>query len=89
MMTEKLTSAQVSFEGKSKKSLPEGATVKNKSVRITVKEIENGFILSKSYDISYTKEDGQEDYLYYISDTYSKTNPIKKDQNKALADFFD
>jgi hypothetical protein len=39
--------------------LPEGATIVKQSENISVKEIENGFVLRKTYDIQYTLEDFQ------------------------------
>jgi len=41
------------FEGKREFKLPEGATIIKNSHTISVREIENGFILRKSYDIKW------------------------------------
>ena len=87
-MEEKLSMEEVSFKSKEKNSLPKGAIVKRKDVRITVEEIENGFIVSKSFDISYTIGD-KNDYLYYTKKAYFKENPIKIEDNKMLAEYFD
>lgn len=78
----------VSFEGKDKSKLPEGATVIKKEVRINVKEIENGFILRKSYDIKYTLGKNT-DWLYYTKEVYSEDNPIQIKEDKMLADYFE
>ena len=65
-----------SYSEKSKSTVPEGAEVTKKEVRMEVEKIENGFILSKSFDINYTL-DGSREYLYYTEKTYFKTNPMK------------
>lgn len=78
----------VSFEGKDKTKVPEGAEVIKKNVNITVKEIENGFIVRKNYDIKYVLGDNT-DYLYYCKEVYTKENPIKIEEDKMLADYFD
>ena len=74
-MMEKLNATDVSFQGKDKAKLPEGAEVIKKSVRITVKEIENGYVCTKSYDIQYSLDDNT-DYLYYTKEVYFEENPI-------------
>jgi len=74
-----------SFEGKKEFTLPKGAKVISKEVRLTVKEIENGFILCKSYDIRYTAGD-HTDYVYFSKEWYSATNPIEvKIDNKEMS----
>ena len=78
----------VNFEGKDQSKLPKGATVVKKEVRINVKEIENGFILRKSYDIKYTLGKNT-DWLYYTKEVYSEDNPIQIKEDKMLADYFD
>ena len=86
---EKLKSIEnVSFEGKEKGGLPKGAKILKKSCSISVKEIENGFILRKSYDIKYSLNKNT-DYLYYTKEVYSEDNPIEIKQNTMLADLFD
>jgi hypothetical protein len=87
-MEEKLMSTDVSFEGKDKTKLPEGAEVVSKRVNITVKEIENGFIIRKNYDIKYVLGDNT-DYLYYNKEVYAEENPIKIEEDKMLAEYFD
>lgn len=78
----------VSFRGKDKTKLPEGATVIKKDVRVEVQEIENGFIVKKTFDIKYSLN-GSNDYLYYCKKVYSKTNPVQIKEDKMLADYFD
>jgi hypothetical protein len=75
-MEEKLMATEVSFEGKDKTKVPEGAEVIKKSVNISVKEIENGFIIRKNYDIKYVLGDNT-DYLYFSKEVYAEENPIK------------
>lgn len=80
---EELKSA--SFEGKTKVGIPKDATILKKDVSITVEEIENGFIIRKSYDIKYytESEDGEKNtqYEYYTKKWYSEDNPIQIDED--------
>ncbi len=85
---DELKEMDVSFEGKSKTKLPTGATVIKKDVRVTVEQIENGFICKKNYDIRYSLN-GKTDYLYYTKKVYSEDNPIEIKEDKMLADYFD
>jgi len=78
----------VSFEGKDKTSLPKGAKVIKKDVRVTVEEIENGYIVKKNYDIKYSLGKNI-DYLYYTKKVFSETNPVQIKEDKMLADYFD
>jgi hypothetical protein len=87
-MEEKLMATEVSFEGKDKTKVPEGAEVIKKSVNISVKEIENGFIIRKNYDIKYVLGDNT-DYLYFSKEVYAEENPIKIEEDKMLAEYFD
>jgi hypothetical protein len=87
-MEEKLMATEVSFEGKDKTKVPEGAEVIKKSVNISVKEIENGFIIKKNYDIKYVLGDNT-DYLYFSKEVYAEENPIKIEEDKMLAEYFD
>jgi len=90
-MEEKLTS-EASFESKKSFQLPEGAEVISESKRITVREIENGFVLNMSCDLKY-KRSGEEgtQYEYYTKEWFSKDNPLKitMPKEKSLADKLD
>ena len=79
-----------SFESKSEFNLPEGATIIKKSYNIRVEEIENGYIVCKSYDIEY-QLDERKDYSYYNKKWYSKDNPLKiiEPKEKSLAEKLD
>lgn len=80
------------FEGKKEFTLPEGAVILKSNYTISVREIENGFILKKSYDIKYMIED-ETQYEYFNKEWYSKENPLKitlpKESSKSLADKLD
>ncbi|ALN97140.1 hypothetical protein [Flavobacterium phage FpV4] len=79
------------FEGKREFKLPEGATVIKNSHTISVREIENGFILRKSYDIKWTLGDDS-NYEYFSKEWWSKENPLKitmPKEEKSLADKLD
>lgn len=87
-----------SFNKSSKKELPrlpKGAKILNKSERVEVEEIENGFILSKNCEIKYeyasgTDQEVRTDWLYYTRKWFSKTDPLQvKLDNKSLAESFE
>jgi hypothetical protein len=85
--------SHVELEGKKTFKLPEGATIVKQSENISVKEIENGFVLRKTYDIQYTLEGISNDtkYEYFSKEWFSKENPIKitMPKEKSLADKLD
>lgn len=74
--------------------MPKGAKILSKSTRVEVEEIENGFLLTKCYDIKYeytsgTEKETRTDYLYFSKKWYSKTDPLEiKLDEKSLADEF-
>jgi hypothetical protein len=91
MSTELLKS--VSLEKKADFNLPKGATIVSKNVTLSAEEIENGFLLKKSYDIKWIKE-GSDDtsYEYFSRTWFSKENPIQitlPNDTKSLADKLD
>lgn len=75
--------------------MPKGAKILSKNVRVEVEEIENGYLISKCYDIKYEYESGTDrdiktDYLYYSRKWFSKTDPLEiKIDDKSLADSFE
>jgi hypothetical protein len=74
-----------------KKTIPAGATILRQDESITVEEIENGYLISKSFDIKYQSKNAEHsDYLYYTIKFYSETNPITVDTgaDKSLAEAF-
>jgi len=81
-MSEVLKSAE--FEGKTTFKLPEGTTIVKKTIRLTVEEIENGFIIRKSFDINYTNAEGESKYEYITKKWFSKKNPIKIEESKEM-----
>lgn len=87
METSELRSA--SFEPKKVLKLPKGAKIISKEVRFAVEEIENGYIIRKSYDIKWKKDGDGTIYDYITKSWYSKENPISIDEDLALADKFD
>lgn len=84
---------QATFEGKDKYTMPSKDSIIKKDFSITVEEIENGFILRKSYDIKYKDESGNIQYDYFTKKWFSKDNPMQIDESKmeeeTLADKFD
>ena len=84
---------EASFESKQTRTIPVNAQVTKSSYRMNVEEIENGFILSKCYDIEYITADGNNDYLYYTKKWYTKDNPmtvtLPKEKDLSLAEKLD
>ena len=82
----------IEVEGKRTFKLPKGGTVIRKSANISVREIENGFILRKSYDIKWQDSKGEDHYEYFTKEFYSEENPvtiIQPEEEKSLADKLD
>ncbi len=74
--------------------MPKGATIIKKDVSITVEEIENGFLIKKSFDIKYSLgESNDTSYEYITKKWYSEDNPLSievdEDEGLSLADKFD
>ena len=80
--------ANINLVKKDKTKLPAGAVVTKESVNVSVEEIENGFIVTKSFEINYTLK-GRTDYMYYSKKAYFKENPIQIKEDKMLASYFD
>lgn len=82
--------SQTTVESKTKFKLPENATILKKETRIRVEEIENGYLIRKSYEIKWQDESGETRWDNFDKSWYSKVDPIKittpKDIN--LADNF-
>jgi hypothetical protein len=83
---------EASYESKTEFNLPEGAEIVKKDVRVNVEEIENGYLICKSFDIKYTL-DGESNWEYYSKKWFSKENPIDIDDDTeemiSLADKFE
>lgn len=77
----------INFRPKDVYKMPPGAKVISKKLDVCVQEIENGFIVKKSYDIKFECE-GREDYMYYCKKVFSKTNPVEFKEDKNLASYF-
>jgi hypothetical protein len=83
---------EASFESKKSFKLPEGAEVISETKRVTVREIENGFVLSMSCDLRYKRRDDEgTQYEYYTKEYFSKDNPLKitMPKEKSLAEKLD
>lgn len=84
---EKLTSA--SFKQKEIDNIPKGAKILAKDTRISVEEIENGFLICKTMEVKY-EYDRRTDYSYITKKYFSKENPLEIDlDNISLADKID
>lgn len=86
---EALTKA--TFKQKEIDNIPKGAKILSKDVSITVEEIENGFLVSKSNEVKYEYEK-RTDRCYYTKRYFTKENPLDLDmekfEDKSLADNF-
>lgn len=85
-MGELIKSARL--EAKKEFKLPKGATIIKKDVNLSVEEIENGFLLRKSYDIKWSNAEGDSNYEYFSRSWFSEENPITVNmpEEKSLAD---
>lgn len=71
--------------------IPAGSVITKKDINIRVEEIENGFIVSKEFEIRYrAPKSNYDDSCYYTKKWYSETNPLelKTQDNKSLAEAF-
>jgi hypothetical protein len=83
------TSTTVTDKVKEKREPPAGAKIISKTVRTETEEIENGWLISKNFDISYEYK-GEKEWAYYSKKWYSKTDPLTiKLNDEALADEFE
>ena len=73
------------------KDLPKGAKVLGTETRVSVREISNGFIVSRNTETKYQLPG--KDYTDWINnkvEVYSKTDPLEiKIDGKSLADSFE
>ena len=76
-----------SFKEKTKVKIPKNIT--KKDVSVNVREIENGFIIEKNYEIEYTEKGGSR-YKYFTKTWFVEDNPleISVDEPKELSDNF-
>lgn len=76
---------------KQNKPIPKGAMILSKETRIDTEQIENGFIVSKTWDIRWKmKEEDSSEYTYITKKFYSKDDPLTvSTTDKALADLFE
>lgn len=84
--------SRASFKKKEVDNIPKGAKTLSKDVSISVEEIENGFLVSKTIEVKYSV-DNRTDYSYITKKYFSKENPLEIDMEKfgekSLADNFD
>ena len=82
---------RATFKQKEIDNIPKGAKILSKDVSVTVEEIENGFLVSKSTEVKY-EYDKRTDYSYHTKKYFAKDNPLELDMekisDKSLADNF-
>lgn len=82
------SSTTLTTEVKENKEPPAGAKILTKTVRTETEQIENGWLISKNFDISYEIK-GDKRWTYYHKKWYSKDNPLEiKLTDASLADEF-
>jgi hypothetical protein len=81
--------SRATFREKEVDKMPKGAKILSREISVTVEEIENGFLVSKTTDTKYETSKGH-DYSYITRKYFSKTNPLTmKLDNTPLADKID
>ena len=81
--------SETTVKSKSKFKLPEGAEVISKSERIYVEEIENGFLISKDYEIKWKDADGENHWDNFSRKWSSEKNPITINETKGMKSLSD
>lgn len=86
------STSTVTTETKNKQP-PKGAKIIEQTIRTETEEIENGFLITKSYSGRYKEKDSSDDYgkwFDYNKKWFSKTDPLTITVNDAsLADAFE
>lgn len=72
---------RATFKKKEVDDIPSSAKILSKDVSITVEEIENGFLISKSTEIKY-KDNNKTGYSYNTKKFFSKDNPLELKMDK-------
>lgn len=87
------TSFRTSTEQKVDSKPPAGAKIIEQTIRTETEEIENGYIISKTWDGRYKEPGSKDDYgrsFYYTKKWYSKEDPLTITlNNKSLGEAFD
>ncbi len=81
--------SEATFEEEKKFILPKGATIINQTERISVRKIENGFILRKNTEIKWKAKDLDDSQWEHITqEWFSTDNPmtITIPKGQSLAD---
>jgi len=60
---------------KSEQKVPEGAEIKSERKNVDVKEIENGYLICRTYSCEYETENEQYGSVYNCTETFSKEKP--------------
>ena len=84
--------SELSVKSPEMKEIPKGARITRKSKTTSVEKIENGYIITENWDISYEYKEGKEtrnDYKYITKKYYSKEDPVEFTGSKALSELFE
>lgn len=88
MKAGRTTSTTMTTTVKENKEPPANAKIISKTITTSTEEIENGWLISKNFDISYEVK-GEKRWTYFSKKWYSKTDPLSiKVTDKSLADEF-
>lgn len=82
-----MTAKNLTVRSKETGKIPKGAKIISKNIQTVVEEIENGYLIIKSYDIEYSLGD-KNDYRHFSKKLYSKENPVEIKNEAMLADNF-
>lgn len=82
---------RTSIEETKKQEVPKGATIISSDITTETEQIENGWLVTKRYEIRYRmKESDSNDYAYYTKKWYSEEDPLTINvTDKSLAEAFE
>jgi hypothetical protein len=81
---------RTSMEQKKDKEVPAGADIVSSNITTETEEIENGWLITKRYDVTYRAKGSEHtDYAYFNKKWFSKTDPLTINiTDKSLAEAF-
>ena len=82
---------RTSMEEKKEKTVPKGAEIISSNITTVTEEIDNCYLITKRYDITYRAKGSEHtDYCYYNKKWFSKEDPLTINLNdKSLAEAFE
>lgn len=68
--------SETTVKTKNNFKLPKGATVIQKTERMYIEEIENGYLISKSYELKWQDVEGETHWENFDKKWYSEESPV-------------